>query len=79
MATWQASLQGKWLAGPFLERAKAKLPEGTRVLDSELWQPMAEFVGVVGLAQYEDRGADDFWSIAPEYLRESAAEEKLKS
>ncbi len=67
----------EWVTGPGLDAPrKGDLTSVARVVDASLWLPTAVAVGLVGLRQFSEKGADDMWQLAPTYIRKSAAEEK---
>ena len=77
---WLASLQpGDYVIGPPLSRLASRLPDGVEALPAELWQPMAAAVGQVAWKAHQAGQRDDVWTLAPQYYRASAAEEKLPS
>ena len=75
-----------WLSGSALELtpvlagpAPTNVPALVRIADANLWQPLAEQVGVLGWEIYLQGGAVSAGELAPNYIRASAAEEKLRS
>lgn len=75
--TWLAELKaGDRVTGAALSRLVDRLPAGVEVVRTELWQPMAEAVGMVAWQAYENGQRDDVWKLVPNYYRVSAAEEK---
>jgi tRNA A37 threonylcarbamoyladenosine modification protein TsaB len=73
---WLASLAPDTLVtGGGLKRLGARLPAGVAVAES-LWQPRAASVGRLAWHDYQAGRRDDLWTLAPQYLRPSAAEEK---
>jgi tRNA threonylcarbamoyladenosine biosynthesis protein TsaB len=77
---WLANLQpGDRVIGPALGRLTARLPDSIEVMPAELWQPMAAAVGQVAWKAHQVGQHDDVWTLAPQYYRASAAEEKLPS
>lgn len=63
--------------GPGLRKVVDRLPSHVNVVPHQLWQPRAETVGTIAWRAYRAGRRDDLWSLAPQYLRKSAAEEKL--
>ena len=51
-------------------KARAKF-----VVADDLWEAKVEAVAKLGIAEFNENGADDVWSLAPIYSRPSAAEE----
>src|SRR5205085_7876230 len=77
---WLTDLQpGDRLIGPALKRLASELPADVAILPEEIWQPMAIAVGQVAWQAYQAGQRDDFWKIAPNYFRLSAAEEKKRT
>jgi len=75
---WLAGLQsGERVTGAALSRLASRLPDGVHVVSESLRQPMAHAVGHVAWDAYRAGRRDDFWKLAPQYYRASAAEEKL--
>jgi tRNA threonylcarbamoyladenosine biosynthesis protein TsaB len=76
---WLAVLQaGDRVTGPALQRVAARLPAEIHALPADLWQPTAVAVGLVAWRTYRAGQRDDVWKLLPNYLRPSAAEEKLR-
>lgn len=74
---WLEVFESGWLAtGPALESLAARLPAGVLVAPREAWMPTAATVGRLAAAKYAAGCRDDLWTLAPVYLRKSAAEEK---
>ena len=74
---WLASLESGWQAtGPALESLAARLTAGVRTAPRPAWMPTAATVGRLAAAKYAAGCRDDLWTLAPVYLRKSAAEEK---
>jgi len=65
------------VTGPVLEKLRSRLPAGAPVADKSLWKPMAATVGQLAWHNYQAGKRDDVWKLAPNYYRQSAAEEKL--
>jgi tRNA A37 threonylcarbamoyladenosine modification protein TsaB len=76
-ADWLDSLQaGDFVTGPGLQQVTSTLPAGVHAVDESLWLPMAGAVGQIGWRDYRAGRRDDVWKLAPQYYRQSAAEEK---
>jgi tRNA threonylcarbamoyladenosine biosynthesis protein TsaB len=76
-AVWLAGLQpGELIAGPGLRKFSDRLPKNAIVAPTQLWAPGAATVGRLALGRYQSGQRDDLWSLAPQYFRASAAEEK---
>ncbi|MBM4001499.1 MAG: tRNA (adenosine(37)-N6)-threonylcarbamoyltransferase complex dimerization subunit type 1 TsaB [Planctomycetes bacterium] len=71
-----------WLTGPGLllpatdDRNPATGRPGIRITDRSVWEPRAATVGRIGVRRREGGVTDDPWTLAPRYVRKSAAEEK---
>lgn len=77
-ATWIASLsRGTVISGPGVRRWREQVPPGVEVVGEEHWQPRAAPVGQLAWRKFQAGQREDLWSLAPNYLRASAAEEKL--
>ena len=63
--------------GPGLQRIRDVLPRDVPVVAEENWHPQAETVGRLAHSKFNAGHRDDLWTLAPLYLRPSAAEEKL--
>src|SRR5262245_1558044 len=63
-----------WMTGPGLRVKGRNWPHEALVVASELWDPRPESLLEIGWALLQAGEADDFWSVAPLYLRPSAAE-----
>ncbi|MGD9647989.1 MAG: tRNA (adenosine(37)-N6)-threonylcarbamoyltransferase complex dimerization subunit type 1 TsaB [Pirellulales bacterium] len=74
---WLAELSpGEWISGPALERYAARIAAGIQLIDAESWWPRAASVGRLAWSQYVAGVRHDFWTLAPNYFRPSAAEER---
>lgn len=74
---WLASLKAcDCVAGGGLEKLIDKLPLDVVVASKDLWQPRASHVAALGLQTYRTRGGDDPFSLVPQYIRRTAAEEQ---
>jgi tRNA threonylcarbamoyladenosine biosynthesis protein TsaB len=77
---WLASLDESVLAtGPALVKLAERLTPAMRVAPREQWLPDAASVGRLAALRAARGESDDLWSMAPCYLRRSAAEEKWES
>jgi tRNA threonylcarbamoyladenosine biosynthesis protein TsaB len=79
--------QARWLdelspdsivSGPVLGKLNDRLPVGVRPLDEPVWTPRAATVGLIGWQRFQMSHRDTIWSLAPQYYRLSAAEEKQR-
>lgn len=88
-ATWRGEAElldeQEWLdrltsdctvTGPALEKLVARLPTTVAVAERALWTPQAAIVGLLGGERHTAGQHDDLWTLAPLYMRRSAAEEK---
>lgn len=74
---WLSQLRpGDRVVGPPLARLMERLPEGVVVLPESDWHPSAAAVGQAAWQRFQRGERDDIWTLAPKYLRLSAAEEK---
>jgi len=64
------------VTGPAIEMLADRLPAGVMAVEPALRQPMAATVGRLAAVRYAAGQRCDAWSLAPFYLRRSAAEEK---
>jgi tRNA threonylcarbamoyladenosine biosynthesis protein TsaB len=76
---WPASLDAQFaVTGPALEKLQPQLPPHVAVVDPAQWTPRAETVAGLAYRRYQAGERHDIWSLAPLYIRKSAAEEKLE-
>jgi tRNA threonylcarbamoyladenosine biosynthesis protein TsaB len=76
-ARWLEELSpGSIVSGPVLDKLKTRLPAGVHALDHGAWRPRAATVGMIGWQRFQSGNRDTIWSLAPQYFRLSAAEEK---
>lgn len=76
-AVWLAELRpGDWVTGPGLAPLLPSLPPGVIAAAEEVRAARASMVGRVGLEHFLRGRRDDWRTLAPRYLRPSAAEEK---
>ncbi len=71
--------QDVWVTGPGLGIHGRKMPEDSRVVSAEDWDPRPESLLRIGHRRYLAGERDDFWTVEPLYLRPSAAEEKWQA
>jgi tRNA threonylcarbamoyladenosine biosynthesis protein TsaB len=77
-ATWLDSLpEGSFVTGQGLAKLRSATPPNVRLADPSLWQPRAETVGRLAWRKHQAGERGDLWALVPNYLRASAAEEKL--
>ncbi len=77
---WLASLRPPLaVSGPVLAKLRSAVPAGVTVLDASRWTATAAAVGAVALRHYRAGARSDLWQLAPNYFRESAAEEKWRA
>ena len=69
---------GDHVTGLGLTKLLKRLPVGVSVVPEEFWIPRATTLGQLALAKYESGERTDFWQLAPQYFRKSAAEEKFE-
>jgi len=69
---------GSWVAGPGLESGSIRdlLPPGVIALDSERNQPSGRTLLTLAKRAYESDPDRDPWTLEPNYLRRSAAEDQ---
>lgn len=65
------------VTGPGLSRCHQP-SIAAQIISPAHWLPRAETVGRLGKETYQSGGADDLWTVTPNYYRPSAAEEKIK-
>jgi tRNA threonylcarbamoyladenosine biosynthesis protein TsaB len=75
---WLADLvPGTVVTGSGINRLIDRLHAGVVAVDPRLREPQAATVGRLAWRQYQAGRRDDLWKLAPNYLRLSAAEEKV--
>ena len=75
---WLNSLApGAHVAGPALAKVRHRLPEHVITSGDAATSLNAEDIGRVAWRYYQEGRRDALWQLAPLYLRQSAAEEKL--
>lgn len=74
---WLTQLRsGDSVVGPPLAQLASKLPAEVTAVSSELWQPQAKTVGILGYELFRLGRTTDPMQLVPNYYRKSAAEEK---
>lgn len=73
LCAWDSSV---WVGGPGVRSLRTPLPQGCRRLPEAFADPQPESLLRVGFERYSAGVSDDFWNLAPCYLRPSSAEEK---
>jgi tRNA threonylcarbamoyladenosine biosynthesis protein TsaB len=77
---WLALLDGELLAtGPALVKLADRVGPTARLAQRDKWLPDAAAIGRLAARRAARGESDDLWSLAPCYLRRSAAEEKWES
>lgn len=77
VATWLGSLRpGDTVTGPPVGDLLPQLPPGVTATPEETWLPLAASTGQLGWRHYRAGQRADIWSLVPDYVRASAAEEK---
>jgi tRNA threonylcarbamoyladenosine biosynthesis protein TsaB len=78
-AAWLAGREaGAWVTGPGLLKWSKQIPDATRVLDAEQWEPRVESLLALAWGRCEAGERDDVWAAEPLYLRASSAEEQWR-
>ncbi|MEZ6056281.1 MAG: tRNA (adenosine(37)-N6)-threonylcarbamoyltransferase complex dimerization subunit type 1 TsaB [Planctomycetaceae bacterium] len=76
----ETRLPTTYLTGPGVETLQSKLPPGApkpfTTLPECLWHPRASTIATLGESAVRRGDLADLWSLPPNYLRRSAAEEK---
>jgi tRNA threonylcarbamoyladenosine biosynthesis protein TsaB len=74
---WLSRLTGeRAVTGPGLAQLAEKIPREVRIIDRDLWIPKAVTVGRVAQQKHRNGMRNDLSTLAPQYFRRSAAEEK---
>lgn len=74
---WQRSLDGNvTLTGSGAVKLRPRFADDLRFLDPSLWEPRAEWIARIGEREALAGRTADKWTLAPLYIRRSAAEEK---
>jgi tRNA threonylcarbamoyladenosine biosynthesis protein TsaB len=80
VADWLAHHEPRrWVTGPGVLILRGRLPEGSRAVSAEDWDPKPESLLRVGLERFRRGERDDVFALEPRYLRPSSAEEKWAS
>jgi tRNA threonylcarbamoyladenosine biosynthesis protein TsaB len=75
---WLTGLKpGMASSGPALARLASRLPAGITLIDEADRAPRADAVAQLAWVRHMQGAYDDVWTLAPLYMRKSAAEEKL--
>jgi len=76
---WLGTLDGDvWVSGPGLRVHFEQLPQATRTVGDQDWDPRPESLLRLGLARYLKGESDSPFVLEPLYLRPSSAEEKWR-
>lgn len=67
---------GDTVASPMAEKLKGRTPPDVRLASPQVSTPMATSIGEVGRRLFERGLREELLSLAPQYYRQSAAEEK---
>lgn len=79
VASWLGSLRaGDAVTGPPVGDLLHQLPPGVTATPEDTWLPTAASTGQLGWRQYSEGRRADIWSLVPDYVRASAAEEKAQ-
>ncbi len=65
------------ITGPIVERLLPRLPTGVTAAPSALGFPTAEVLGRIAWQRWRAGERGDIWQLSPNYIRKSAAEERL--
>jgi len=75
---WAADLQAKDIVtGPVVERLGSRLSASVQVAPVAVRVPAAEWLARIAWRRWQDGERGDLWRLSPNYIRRSAAEEKL--
>jgi len=69
--------KGDSVTGTGLTKLAKQVPPGVQVVPKTAWSPQAVTLGRLALARYQAGERSDYWKLAPQYFRKSAAEEKF--
>ncbi len=72
----QTLTPGMLVCGSPLHKLRDRLPADVEVAPETTWHSHATSVGLMGRAKHQAGASDELWSLAPNYLRPSYAEEK---
>ena len=70
-------VSGDSVTGTGLAKLANRLPSGVQVIAEQSWVPQAATLGRIAFAKHQSGERADFWKLAPQYFRKSAAEEKF--
>ncbi len=74
---WLRELKpGSAVIGSGLRLLCDRLPSDIHVVEEATWEPRAATVGLIAWQMFQAGHPDELWTLAPKYLRASAAEEK---
>ena len=73
----QQLVKGYCVSGPGLAKLAKRVPAEVVVVAEAAWAPRAITLGRLALAKYQSGERSDYWTLAPQYFRKSAAEEKF--
>ncbi len=77
ISDWLAQLKANdMVTGPGSTKIVNRLPATVTVANRGLWEPRAREVAAIGWREYQAGRNSSHWSLAPQYFRLSAAEEK---
>ena len=78
-AAWIKSLSaGVAVTGTGLMKLKNLLPKDANVVREDDWAPRAVTLGLLAFEKHQAGARSDYWQLAPQYFRKSAAEEKFE-
>lgn len=66
-----------FVTGTGLDKLAQRVQSDVQIVPKEAWAPRAVTLGGLALAKYRSGVRSDFWKLAPQYFRKSAAEEKF--
>jgi tRNA threonylcarbamoyladenosine biosynthesis protein TsaB len=76
--TWIAKLAaGEAVSGPGVRRWRDGVPACVQQIAEDRWQPQASTIGKLAWRKFQAGERQDLWGLSPNYMRASAAEEKL--
>jgi tRNA A37 threonylcarbamoyladenosine modification protein TsaB len=67
------------VTGPVVERLSPRLPANVEPVAESLRVSTASTVARIAWQKWQQGGRDDAWRLAPDYVRKSAAEERLEA
>lgn len=75
---WSAQLEPRdVVTGPVVERLETRLPSGIERVPAAARVPSAETLARIAWQRWQEGERGDVWRLSPDYIRRSAAEEKL--